>query len=121
LFRVSGAERKLDVLPIGASDDVHQLSHLLPLLRAVAAGDGVLDAVSDVLAQHLLLDLPEGSAHGGDLRHHVDAVPVLRNHAGEATDLALDTPKAFEAGVLGFRLHGLKYTLRGYKYQVGSE
>src|SRR5262249_60657771 len=71
----------------------------------VAGGDRVLDAVRHVVAQDLVLEPAQGGAHGGDLRHHVDAIAVVLDHAGEAAHLALDPAEPLEAGGLGVVLH----------------
>ena len=57
---------------------------LAPLLALVAAGDRVLDAMADVVAQDLLLDPPQRGAHRRNLRDDVDAVAVLLDHARRA-------------------------------------
>ena len=69
----------------GAAENIHKLGNLAPLLGGVAADDGVLDAMGDVLSQDLLLDAPQRGADGGDLCDDVDAVAILLDHAGEAT------------------------------------
>jgi len=63
-----------DPSSLAAGQHVHQLGHLLALLAGIAAGDGVLDAMGDVVAQDLLLD-----------------------HAGKSTHLALDAAQALAA------------------------
>ena len=75
----------------GSRHYVHQLGDLGALLRLVAAGDSVLDAMRDVVAQDLLLNLPESGAHGGNLRDDVDAIAILLDHARKAADLPLDS------------------------------
>jgi hypothetical protein len=43
-------------LPVRAADDVHQLGDLAALVGLVARGDGMLDAMGDMVAQDFLLD-----------------------------------------------------------------
>ena len=74
-------------------------------LRLVAARDRAFDAMADVIVQDLLLDPPQGGAHGGDLRHDVDAIAVGLDHAREPAHLALDPSEPFQAGGLGILLH----------------
>src|SRR5215475_2408733 len=77
-------------LSVRAADYIHQFRDLFPLIGLVAAGNGVLDAMSDMIAQHLLLDAAERGAHRGDLRDDVDAVAVLVDHFRQAPNLAFD-------------------------------
>jgi hypothetical protein len=49
----------------------------------------------DVIAQDLFLDAPQRRAGCRDLRHHIDALAIGLDHAGEAADLALDPFEAF--------------------------
>src|SRR6185295_10669178 len=72
----------------------------------------------DMVAQHLFLDLAQGGAHRADLRHDVDAVAITLDHARKAAHLAFDPFQPPERCSLGFCSHGLKYTPRGYKFQV---
>jgi hypothetical protein len=83
---------------IGPAEHFHQLGHLLTLLARVAARDRVLDAMGNVIAEHLLLDLAQGSAHRPDLCHDIDAIAVLIDHAADATHLPLDPVQALAYG-----------------------
>ncbi len=79
-----------------AAKHIHDFSDLAPLVVLVAAGDGVLDAMGDVIAENLLLGPAQRRAHGGDLGDDVDAVAVVADHAGEPADLALDAAQALD-------------------------
>jgi hypothetical protein len=57
----------------------------------------MLDAMGNVVAQHLLLQPTQGSADRGNLRYDVDTVAVLFDHPGEPTDLAFDPLEPIEA------------------------
>ncbi len=46
-------------LPLRPSEHVHQFRDLLALIGAVAGRDRALDAMGDMVAQHLLLDAPQ--------------------------------------------------------------
>ncbi len=50
-------------LPVGAAEDVHDLGDLAALVGAVAAQDGVLDAMGDVIAEDFLLGAAERRPH----------------------------------------------------------
>jgi hypothetical protein len=65
----------------------------------------MVDAMGDMVLQHLALDAAEGGADGGDLRDDIDAVAVIPDHAGETAHLPLDTGEALERGRFGFGLH----------------
>lgn len=58
-FRVRGSN-----LALGARKDFHQFGHLLTLLIGIATGDGMLDAMGNVIAQHFVLDPAQSSADG---------------------------------------------------------
>ena len=58
-----------------------------------------------VIAQHFVLDAAQRRAHRGKLRHHVDAVAILFDHAREPAHLAFDPLQALEHRRLGIRLH----------------
>jgi Cu+-exporting ATPase len=81
----------------------------------------VLDAVGDVIAQHLLLDAAQGGADRGDLRDDVDAIAVRLDHAGEPADLALDPLEPLEAGCLDPGTHGRYIPRRGIWFKLREE
>jgi hypothetical protein len=56
------------------TDDSHQFGDLVALVRLVAAGDGALDAMADVIAQDLFLDPPQRGTDRRNLRDDVDAI-----------------------------------------------
>jgi hypothetical protein len=84
------------VLAIRPADDIHQLGDFATLLRAITGGNGILDTMRDVIAQDFLFGAAQRRANGSDLRDDIDAVAILFNHAGEATDLPLDSLKPLE-------------------------
>jgi len=45
----------------------------------------------DVVAQDFFLDTAQRRAYRADLRHDVDAITVVLDHAGEPAHLAFDT------------------------------
>lgn len=75
-------------------------------------------AMPQVVAERLLLDLVEGSAHRTNLGHNLDAVAVFLYHARHAADLALNATKARELGFFQFFIHTLNYTPVAYRYQA---
>ncbi len=83
--------------PIGTADDCHKLLDFATLIRLVPGSDRVFDTVADVIAQYFLLEPPQGCADRGDLRHDIDAVPVLLHHAGEPADLTFNSRQPFGA------------------------
>jgi hypothetical protein len=56
----------------------------------------MLDAMPDVIFEHLLLDAPERGTDGRDLRYDIDAVAILFQHAREAAHLTLDPRKPLQ-------------------------
>jgi hypothetical protein len=65
----------------------------------------VLHAVGDVIAQHFLLQAPQSRADRRNLRHNVDAVAILLDHAGNATHLTLYSVQALGACFLDVLSH----------------
>src|SRR5438477_6381408 len=55
-------------------EDLHELGDLAALLAGVAAGNRALDAMADMVAQHLVLDPLQGRPRGGDLGQAFAAV-----------------------------------------------
>ena len=97
--------RGAGALPRRPAHHVHQFGDLAPLVGLVAALDRVLDAMRDVIAQDFLLDPAQRSAHGADLRHDVDAIAVVLDHAGEAPHLAFDAVEPLERRRLAVLCH----------------
>jgi hypothetical protein len=58
----------------------------------VAARDGILHAMGDVIVKDLFLHLAQSRTRGRNLRHHLDAIPVFLDHADQAAYLPLDPP-----------------------------
>src|SRR5205085_9874122 len=100
------AGRKPPMSPVRARKHVHQFGNLAPLLGVAAGRDRVLDAMRDVIAQHLLLDPAQRGADRGDLRDDVDAIAILFDHAGEPADLAFDSLEPLQARRLDLGAHG---------------
>jgi len=79
-----------------AAQHVHELGDLTALLSLVTAGNGILDAIGNMVAQDFLLHPAQRGVHGGNLSDYVDTITVLFDHAGETTNLAFDPPQAFK-------------------------
>jgi len=100
-------------LAVGATDHRHQFCNLGPLVGLVAAGNGMLDTMRHMVFQDFFLDAAERGANRGDLRDDVNAVAVLINHLGEATNLPLDSAEALFTGCLDVFSHGTYIPLPG--------
>src|SRR5690606_41041052 len=83
----------------------------------IPAGNRMLDAMGAVVPEDLLLDPSQRGPDGRDLRHDVNAVAVLLDHARQAAHLPLDPPQPLQTGLLRIILHGLTDTLQGYNRQ----
>ena len=90
------------------------------LIGLVAARDRVLDAMGDVILQHLLLDPAQRGAHRRDLRDDVDAVAVLLDHLRQAADLALDPAQPFLTGCLDVFPHAAYIPPQGIGCKAGD-
>ncbi len=102
-----------NVLPPRPAHHVHQFGDLAALVGLVAARDRVLDAMGDVVAQDFLLDPAQRGAHRADLRHDVDAVALVLDHAGEPAHLALDAVEPLERRRLAVLAHAVYIPPRG--------
>src|SRR5262245_22753653 len=56
--------------------------------------------MGDVIAQYFLFDAAQCGADGTDLRHDVDAVAFVLNHAGETAHLPFNPVQPFEGSRL---------------------
>jgi len=65
----------------------------LCLGRVAAFGDGLGDAVRQVIFEKFQGDGLQGSCRGGDLGEHVDAVGFLVDHPLNAADLTFGAPQ----------------------------
>lgn len=99
--------------PVRPPDDLHEFLDLTPLIGPVARGNGVLDAVADVVPEDFFLQSPQGGTNGADLGHDIDAVAVLVQHAGEAADLTFDPTEPLLARSLDVISHAAIYTPTG--------
>jgi hypothetical protein len=104
--------------PVRPADDGHQFGDLVALVVLIAARDGVLDAMADVIAQHLFLDPPQRGTYRGNLRDDVDAVAVLVDHFRQAADLALDPAQTLLTGSLDVFSHPAYIPLQGMGYKA---
>jgi len=67
-----------------------EFSYFAPLLGFVAGCDCLFDAVRDVVGENFLLGAAQCSADRRELGHDINAIAVIFDHAGKASDLALD-------------------------------
>lgn len=72
------------------AENLNQFRDFSTLILGIARDDRMLDAMRDMVAQDLVLDLLERSANRLDLVHDVDAIAVRGDHARNAAHLALD-------------------------------
>ncbi len=87
-------------------ENVEQFLDFRARLSWIPAADCVENTVLDVLAQDVLFDPAQRCPRGSKLGEDIDAVAVVLDHLGDASDLTLDAAEACElAGVVGM-LHG---------------
>ena len=96
-------------LPFHALQNVHQFRDLTPLFGAIARGDGMLGAMPHVVAQDFFLGAAQRSAHRGNLRDNIDAIPVLFDHPGKTAHLAFDPIESLKTGILDVLAHNDYY------------
>ncbi len=75
-------------------ENLHKLGDFAPLIRCVAGNDRMLDTMFDVVVKNRVLDLLERGLHRPDLVDDIDAVAVVRDHARDAANLALDAAQS---------------------------
>ena len=92
-------------LPARSAEHFHDFGNLLALVVFVAACDGVLNAMADMIAEDFFFGAAKCCSSRQYLRHNIYAVAVLRNHSGQAPDLALDAAEPFKNGGFCFNLH----------------
>ena len=92
-------------LALGPREHIDQLVDRPILIADVIALHRLFDAVSDVIAEDLLLYPTQGGAHGGDLSDDVDAITAFFDHAREAAYLTLDAIESLDAGISGCLVH----------------
>lgn len=78
----------------------------------------MLDAMADMIAQHLFLQPPQRRTHGGDLRDDVDAIAVVLDHARQAAHLTFDSTEPLEAGCLDLVSHARYIPLHGMGFKA---
>jgi len=98
-------------------EKLHQLGDLAPLIRCVAGNDRMLDAMLDVIVKNRVLDLLERGLHCLDLVEDIDAVAVIRDHARNATNLALDAAQSHGSRFLD----RVSHTRNIYPYRVSVQ
>lgn len=84
-------------LPVGPREQFHEFGDLLALLGCIAAGDGVLHAMADVILENGLFNTTQRRAHGRNLRDDIDAIAFLIDHFGDAAYLTFDLAQPLEA------------------------
>ena len=72
-----------------------------------------------VIAENFLLGAAQRRAHRRELRHDVDAIAVVLDHAREPAHLAFDPPQPFQHRRLGIRSHAVYIPVRGTRYKGG--
>jgi hypothetical protein len=90
---------------VRSTDHVHELGNLASLLGSAAGEDRLLDAMAHVIAQNFLFRTPQRGTYCRDLGDDIDAISILFEHPGQATDLAFDPVEPSEAGRLDILAH----------------
>jgi hypothetical protein len=112
---------KASRLPLRAADDLHELFDLSALIGLVAGGNRSLHAMGNVVAQDLLFHASERGADGGNLRHDVDAIPIVIDHARDPAHLTLDSAQSLRAGRLDVFPHARYIPLQGIRFKSLEE
>lgn len=92
-------------LSLRSTQHFHDFGDLFPLVALVAACNGVLDTVGDVIAKDHFLGATQRRSHRRDLRCDIDAVAILLDHPGQPTDLPFYAPEPSQYGGSGILLH----------------
>lgn len=84
-------------LPAASRQYFSQFGNFLALLGRVSAGNGMFDAMADMILEDCFFDAAQGGANRRNLRNNVNAISLVFDHARDATDLTLDLVEALEA------------------------
>jgi hypothetical protein len=76
-------------LPGHPANGIDQFLDLVPLLDRITCGESPRDTVRNVIPKNLLFNLMKRRSHRIDLDQNVHAIPVLFDHAKQASNLAL--------------------------------
>jgi 5-methyltetrahydropteroyltriglutamate--homocysteine methyltransferase len=90
-----------------AAHHIHQFRDFAPLIGLVAAPDGMIDTMRHMIAQDFLFGTPQRRADRADLRHDIDAVALVLDHAGEAPHLAFDAVEPLQRCRLAVFCHAV--------------
>jgi P-type Cu+ transporter len=103
------------LLPIRPADDCHQLFNLAALLGFVPRAYRVLHTVTHMVLEDFFLQPPQRSTRRRDLRDDIDAIPILFDHARDATHLSFDPVQSLRRFCLDVLAHdGYLYLYRVY-------
>lgn len=83
-------------LSFGSAEHVDDLGYFLSLIGFVPTRNGVLDAVSHMIAQDFFLGTPESCPDSRNLSHKINAVAILLDHARETSDLTFNTAEPLQ-------------------------
>lgn len=78
----------------GVGENLHKLGDFTPLIRCVAGHDRMLDAMLDVIVENCIFNFLERRLYCLDLVDDIDAIAVVRDHARDAANLALDAAQS---------------------------
>lgn len=100
-------------------ENLHKLGDFAPLIRCVAGHDRMLDAMLDVVAKNRVLNLLERGLYCLDLVDDIDAIAVVRDHARDTANLALDAAQSHGGRFLDRDSH--ERNIYGYTVYVQTE
>lgn len=78
----------------------------------------MFDAMRDVVPQDLFFNAAQRRSRRRDLRHDIDAVAIILDHARQPANLTFNSLQSFKARRLDFLSHEDLYTPIGYAMQV---
>lgn len=97
------------VLGFATREDPDKLHDFAPLIGRIAGKDRAFHTMLDMIPENRALNLLERGPYCLDLVDHVDAIAVLRDHARDAANLALDAAQPYSGGFLDWPSHPPKY------------
>ena len=83
-------------IALATRQNVNQLGDFAALLGLIAGRDRILDAVRRMVGKNFLFGTPQRRANRRKLRHDIDAIAIVIDHAGKSAHLSLDPSQPFQ-------------------------
>jgi hypothetical protein len=100
-------------------ENLHKLGDFAPLIRCITRLNRMLDTMLDVVLKNRILNLLERGLYCIDLVDDIDTIAVVRDHARDTANLALDAAQSHSGRFLDRVSH--EHNIYGYTVYVQTE